>query len=172
MMKIVTVNITEEMVEGIAKLVGEEEDKLYPSRSELIRVYMKQYLINQIKSIESNKNHPKLIEEPPEPEIPYKIIKKLEDPNNSPEPKRTDFKHDKPKQFLKLTNEFNIDLLLSFIQEEPMISNEKLALRSKLDYRTVRSCILRAINEYKVPLNVKTGRHPDRRGKQWFYSFA
>ena len=45
-MKIVTVNIPESYIDAIAKLVG--EDGLYPSRSELIRVAVREFLIREL----------------------------------------------------------------------------------------------------------------------------
>lgn len=46
--KIVTVNIPESMIESIEKLVG--EGGLYPSRSELIRCAVREFLIKELKS--------------------------------------------------------------------------------------------------------------------------
>ncbi len=46
-MKIVTVNIPESYIETIAKLVGNHG--LYPSRSELIRVAVREFLIKELK---------------------------------------------------------------------------------------------------------------------------
>ena len=46
-MKIVTVNIPESYLESIKKLVG--DDGLYPSRSELIRVAVREFLIRELK---------------------------------------------------------------------------------------------------------------------------
>jgi len=45
-MKIVTVNIQESYLDAIAKLVG--EGGLYPSRSELIRVAVREFLIKEL----------------------------------------------------------------------------------------------------------------------------
>ncbi len=45
--KIVTVNIPESFIEAIEKLVGEEG--LYPSRSELIRCAVREFLIKELK---------------------------------------------------------------------------------------------------------------------------
>ena len=45
--KIVTVNIPESYIEAIEKLVGNEG--LYPSRSELIRVAVREFLIRELK---------------------------------------------------------------------------------------------------------------------------
>ena len=45
--KIVTVNIPESYLEAIRRLVG--EDGLYPSRSELIRVAVREFLIRELK---------------------------------------------------------------------------------------------------------------------------
>lgn len=46
-MKIVTVNIPESYLDSIGKLVG--ETGLYPSRSELIRVAVRDFLIRELK---------------------------------------------------------------------------------------------------------------------------
>ncbi len=46
-MKIVTVNIPESYLDSIQKLVG--EDGLYPSRSELIRVAVRDFLLRELK---------------------------------------------------------------------------------------------------------------------------
>jgi Arc/MetJ-type ribon-helix-helix transcriptional regulator len=46
-MKIVTVNIPESYLDSIVKLVG--ENGLYPSRSELIRVAVRDFLLRELK---------------------------------------------------------------------------------------------------------------------------
>ena len=46
--KIVTVNIPESYIESIKRLVG--EGGLYPSRSELIRVAVREFLIKELKN--------------------------------------------------------------------------------------------------------------------------
>jgi len=46
-MKIVTVNTPESYLDSIEKLVG--EDGLYPSRSELIRVAVRDFLLRELK---------------------------------------------------------------------------------------------------------------------------
>ncbi|MBN1800431.1 MAG: ribbon-helix-helix protein, CopG family [Candidatus Lokiarchaeota archaeon] len=48
-MKIVTVNVPESYIEAIKKLVG--EDGLYPSRSELIRCAVRDFLLREFKSV-------------------------------------------------------------------------------------------------------------------------
>lgn len=50
-MKIVTVNVPESYVDAIKKLVG--ENGLYPSRSELIRVAVREFLLREL-SIANN----------------------------------------------------------------------------------------------------------------------
>ncbi|MFW9773274.1 MAG: ribbon-helix-helix domain-containing protein [Candidatus Heimdallarchaeota archaeon] len=45
-MKIVTINLPQEDVEAINKLVGDH--KIYPSRSELVRCALKDYLIREL----------------------------------------------------------------------------------------------------------------------------
>ncbi len=46
-MKIVTVNIPESYIEAIKKLIG--ENGLYPSRSELIRCAVREFLLKELK---------------------------------------------------------------------------------------------------------------------------
>ncbi|MHA1488567.1 MAG: ribbon-helix-helix domain-containing protein [Promethearchaeota archaeon] len=46
-MKIVTVNVPESYIEAISKLVG--ENGLYPSRSELIRCAVREFLLKELK---------------------------------------------------------------------------------------------------------------------------
>ena len=46
-MKIVTVNVPESYIEAIKKLIG--HDGLYPSRSELIRCAVREFLIKELK---------------------------------------------------------------------------------------------------------------------------
>ncbi|MHA1292568.1 MAG: ribbon-helix-helix domain-containing protein [Promethearchaeota archaeon] len=46
-MKIVTVNIPESYIEAIEKLIG--ENGLYPSRSELIRCAVREFLLKELK---------------------------------------------------------------------------------------------------------------------------
>jgi Arc/MetJ-type ribon-helix-helix transcriptional regulator len=47
-MKIVTVNVPESYIEAINKLIG--EDGLYPSRSELIRCAVRDFLLKELKA--------------------------------------------------------------------------------------------------------------------------
>ena len=46
-MKIVTVNVPEAYIDAIARLIG--EGGLYPSRSELIRVAVREFLIKELR---------------------------------------------------------------------------------------------------------------------------
>lgn len=46
-LKIVTVNVPESYIEAIKKLIG--ADGLYPSRSELIRVAVREFIIRELK---------------------------------------------------------------------------------------------------------------------------
>lgn len=46
-MKIVTVNVPESYIDAINKLIG--EDGLYPSRSELIRCAVREFLIKELR---------------------------------------------------------------------------------------------------------------------------
>ena len=47
-MKIVTVNVPESYIDAINKLIG--EDGLYPSRSELIRCAVREFLLKELKT--------------------------------------------------------------------------------------------------------------------------
>jgi len=49
--KIVTVNVPESYIDAIKKLVG--EDGLFPSRSELIRIAVREFLLNELKHAEN-----------------------------------------------------------------------------------------------------------------------
>lgn len=62
-MKIVTVNVPESYLDSIEKLVGEHG--LYPSRSELIRVAVREFLLRELKMAD---NMAKFNEPEPEPE--------------------------------------------------------------------------------------------------------
>jgi len=50
-MKIVTVNVPESYIEAIKKLVG--EGGLYPSRSELIRVAVREFLLKELRLVKN-----------------------------------------------------------------------------------------------------------------------
>ena len=62
-MKIITVNVPVPYLKTIENLVG--DDGLYPSRSELIRVALRDFLI---KELEIAKNFPKITKEQPKKE--------------------------------------------------------------------------------------------------------
>ena len=53
-MKIITVNIPEQYFDAINKLIGEKG--LYPSRSELIRCAIREYLLKELKNF-TRKNY-------------------------------------------------------------------------------------------------------------------
>jgi Arc/MetJ-type ribon-helix-helix transcriptional regulator len=59
-MKIVTVNVPESYIEAIEKLIG--ENGLYPSRSELIRCAVREFLLKELKMAKnmSKYNEPEL----------------------------------------------------------------------------------------------------------------
>jgi len=61
-MKIVTVNIPEPYLQAIDKLTG--NDGLYPSRSELIRVAVRDFLIRELKNAEKMSYYYKKPEKP------------------------------------------------------------------------------------------------------------
>jgi Arc/MetJ-type ribon-helix-helix transcriptional regulator len=61
-MKIVTVNVEESYLKAIEKLIG--DDGLYPSRSELIRCAVRDFLLNELKNHRKSKeNHGKINED-------------------------------------------------------------------------------------------------------------
>lgn len=90
-MKVVTVNVHESYLDAIKKLVGEK--KLYPSRSELVRVACREFLIREMGIIanlcEQNENQEKKDDDVVRVPIvkvirefkEYKIIRRLEDVN-------------------------------------------------------------------------------------------
>ena len=110
-MKIVTVNVPESYIEAIKKLVG--QDGLYPSRSELIRCAVREFLLKELKLAN---NMAKYNKSDPEPEedfddenfvrVPtettndksepirefkqYKILKRLNYSNSEEKPKPVD----------------------------------------------------------------------------------
>ncbi len=59
-MKIVTVNCPESFIEAIKRLVG--EGGLYPSRSELIRVAVREFLIRELKMAKNLNKHEEHLE--------------------------------------------------------------------------------------------------------------
>jgi Arc/MetJ-type ribon-helix-helix transcriptional regulator len=75
-MKIVTVNVPESYIHAIEKLVG--ENGLYPSRSELIRVAVREFLLKEIKMEEAMKKfgepEPEDLEDESIVKIPIKKI--------------------------------------------------------------------------------------------------
>ncbi len=95
-MKIVTVNIPESFIDAIERLIG--ENGLYPSRSELIRAAVREFLLKELKmskdlSVRTEPKFEKSLDEDKYVRIPvdnegdddsirqfktYKIIKRLE----------------------------------------------------------------------------------------------
>ena len=57
-MKIVTVNVPETYIEAIERLVG--ENGLYPSRSELIRCAVREFLLKELKLAKNLVSQPEL----------------------------------------------------------------------------------------------------------------
>jgi len=49
-LKVVTVNVTESYLDAISKLIG--ENGLYPSRSELVRCAVREFLLRELKMAE------------------------------------------------------------------------------------------------------------------------
>lgn len=66
-MKIVTVNVPESYIDAINKLIG--EDGLYPSRSELVRCAVREFLIRELRSLED------LDLEEEEEELPSNLVR-------------------------------------------------------------------------------------------------
>lgn len=52
-MRIITVNLDDASIEELAKLSGSGEDRLYPSRSEAIRVAVREFLTLEISRIKA-----------------------------------------------------------------------------------------------------------------------
>ena len=50
-MKIVTVNVPESYIEAIKRLIG--ENRLYPSRSELIRCAVREFLLKELRLVKN-----------------------------------------------------------------------------------------------------------------------
>jgi antitoxin ParD1/3/4 len=96
-LKIVTVNVPESYIDAIEKLVG--ENGLYPSRSELIRVAVREFLLREMEMAKNihkitnkaeldefdNKKYIKIpvdkvdLNEPVREFKTYKVIRRLED---------------------------------------------------------------------------------------------
>ena len=71
-MKIITVNLTNQDIEQLESKVGEEKN--YTSRSEVIRIAVRQFLAKLI-SKEKNKNNPEKIKSEP----PAITVKRIDD---------------------------------------------------------------------------------------------
>lgn len=162
-MKIVTVNVPEAYIDAMDKLIG--EDNIHSSRSELIRVATREFLLQEVKILE---NTP--IEKPEPKTCPYTIIRKLENPTEDIEdtPKKN-FEHAKPKQFIHYTKDFALDLTLSLIHENPNITNERLAELTGYDPRVTRAHMLKAI-KLGVPVQNHKSKIPKIRGNIWRYT--
>jgi hypothetical protein len=73
-MRIITVNLPVSYLKMIDGLVG--ENALYPSRSELIRVAVKEFLVHELEAVETFSNSQKSITQTPEIVVPPTV-----DPN-------------------------------------------------------------------------------------------
>ena len=62
MMRVVTINLPETHLDAIARLIGSEYDSQYPSRSEFVRVAVKNQLLIDLKLLEKF-SHPEMIQE-------------------------------------------------------------------------------------------------------------
>ena len=60
-MKIITINVPESYIDAINKLIG--EDGPYPSRSELIRVAVREFLIKEFSNANKRKEFEKKMDE-------------------------------------------------------------------------------------------------------------
>lgn len=78
-MKIVTVNVPESYIDAINKLVG--EDGIYPSRSELIRVAVREFLLKELRLAKNLPNYKTL--EIEEPDTDKLVRVPIEEPNES-----------------------------------------------------------------------------------------
>ncbi|MHA1727421.1 MAG: ribbon-helix-helix domain-containing protein [Promethearchaeota archaeon] len=67
-MRIITVNLPEKDIKTIASLVGNDNNGLYPSRSELIRVAIRDFLV---KELDIARNIPKFRDEHTNPEYTH-----------------------------------------------------------------------------------------------------
>jgi Arc/MetJ-type ribon-helix-helix transcriptional regulator len=71
-MKIVTVNLREEMIDRIKVLTGTKG--LYPSRSELLRVAVREFLIRQITAAKACKQHKEKSQKASSPKRKFKTV--------------------------------------------------------------------------------------------------
>ncbi len=78
-MKIVTVNVPESYIDAINKLIG--ADGLYPSRSELIRVAVREFLIKELKMAKNIMN----FEEPEDDDFDDKNFVKVPIESSNPD---------------------------------------------------------------------------------------
>ena len=100
-MKIITVNCPESFIDAMEEFVG--ENNLYPSRSELVRVAVREFLINKINLVETiefidKEEKEEVIQNTVKIVDQFKfftIIKKLDTREN--EIKKSLMKYDKPK---------------------------------------------------------------------------
>lgn len=85
-MKIVTVNVPESYIEAIEKLIG--EDGLYPSRSELIRCAVREFLLKELRMAKNmakyNEPKVKLYEESTDNKNYVRVPIEGKDDNNEP----------------------------------------------------------------------------------------
>jgi len=81
-MKIVTVNVPESYIDAIQKLVG--EDGLYPSRSELIRVAVREFLYKELRLAQNMQKFNKKEVDDFDSEHFVKIPIEKSDPNGEP----------------------------------------------------------------------------------------
>lgn len=90
-MKIVTVNVPETYVNAIQKLVG--ENGLYPSRSELIRCAVREFLLKQLKLAQNmTKYNEEQLEIENNPNLIRVPIESLKDDGNGGKEKVREYK--------------------------------------------------------------------------------
>lgn len=61
-MRIITVNLPESYIKALDQLSGEELSRIYPSRSEAIRVAVREFLIKELEACKSFANFQKQID--------------------------------------------------------------------------------------------------------------
>lgn len=86
-MKIITVNLPVSYLKTIEELVG-NQTQLYPSRSELIRVAIREFLMHELETAQAFLNPSKPVEQKKEPEIDQSLFVRVpvaKKPGETPE---------------------------------------------------------------------------------------
>jgi len=177
-MKVVTVNVPESYIDAINKLIG--ENGLYPSRSELIRCAVREFLLKELRTAKNMAiyNEPEFEESFDDKNfvrVPvektndknelvrefktFKIVQRLDTPLPTRDDKNKPWEYTKPKKLLRLfPTEINLDLTISHLAERETLTPEELkklmGYNSKEQYRDV----LRINKEYPDLILRKWGR--------------